>query len=179
MVSSFTQNYIKNYFHVFHISKSSVSSLSVTSCLLMACCSHTCNIPGLILGCFTHVHLSLEYFSLDGFTRVNLISFRFLSPFQACFSDIISNSQFSSVHFSRSVMSDSLLPYGLQHARFPCPSPTPGTYTNSYQLSRRCHPTISSSVILFSSCIQSFPASGSFQMSQFCASGGQSTGVSV
>ena len=179
MVSSFRQNYIKNYFHVFHISKSSVSSLSVTSCLLIARCSHTCNIPGLILGCFTHVHLSLEYFSLDGFTRVNLISFRFLSPFQACFSDIISNSQFSSVHFSRSVMSDSLLPYGLQHTRFPCPSPTPGTYTNSYPLSRRCHPTISSSVILFSSCIQSFPASGFFQMSQFFASGGQSTGVSV
>ena len=163
MVSSFMQNYIKNYFHVFHISKSSVSSLSVTSCLLIACCSHTCIIPGLILGCFTHVHLSLEYFSLDGFTRVNLISFRFLSPFQACFSDIISNSPFSSVHFSHSVMSKSLRPHEPQHARPPCPSPTPGVYPNSCPLSRWCHPNISSSVIPFSSRPQSFPHQGLFK----------------
>ena len=87
--------------------------------------------------------------------------------------------QFSSVHFSHSVMSDSLRPHGLQHARPPCPSPTPRVYSNSCPLSRWCHPTISSSVVPFSSCLQSFPASGSFQMSQHFASGGQSIGVSA
>ena len=85
----------------------------------------------------------------------------------------------SSVQFSHSVVSDSLWPHGLQHVRPPCPSPTPGVYSNSCPLSRWCHPTISSSVIPFSSHLQSFPASGSFQMSQFFASGGQSIGVSA
>ena len=80
------------------------------------------------------------------------------------------SSLFSSVQFSRSVMSDSLWPHGLQHARPPCPSPTPGVYSNSCPLSRWCHPTMSSSVVPFSSCPQSFPASGSFQRSQFFAS---------
>ena len=83
-----------------------------------------------------------------------------------------------SVQFSRSVVSDCLWPHGLQHTSLPCPSPTPGAYSNSYPLSQWCHPTISSSVIPFS-CLQSFPASGSFQMSQFFASGGQSIGVSA
>ena len=69
----------------------------------------------------------------------------------------------SSVQFSCSVVSDSLWPHGLQHARPPCPSPTPGVYPNSCPLSRWCHPTISSSVVPFSSCPQSFPASGSFK----------------
>ena len=85
----------------------------------------------------------------------------------------------SSVQFSLSVMSDSLWPHGLQHTRPPCPSPTPGVYSNSCPSHRWCHPTISSSVIPFSSCLQSFPASGSFQMSQFFTSGGQSVGVSA
>ena len=85
----------------------------------------------------------------------------------------------SSVQFSRSVMSNSLRPHGLQHARPPCPSPAPGVYPNSCPLSRWCHPTISSSVVPFSSCPLSFPASGSFQMSQLFASGGQSTRVSA
>ena len=76
-------------------------------------------------------------------------------------------------------MSDSLLPHGPQHARPPCPSPTPGVYPNSCPLSRWCHPTISSSVVPFSSCLQSFPASGSFQMNQLSASGGQSIRVSA
>ena len=84
-----------------------------------------------------------------------------------------------SVQFSRSVMSDSLQPHESQHARPPCPSPTPRVYSNSCPLSRWCHPTISSSVIPFSSCLQPFPASGSFQMSQFFISGGQSIGVSA
>ena len=76
-------------------------------------------------------------------------------------------------------MSDSLRPHGLQHARPPCPSPTPGVYSNSCPLNQWCHPTISSSVVPFSSCLQPFPASRSFQMSQFFASGGQSIGVST
>ena len=85
----------------------------------------------------------------------------------------------SSVQFSRSIVSDSLQPHVLQHARLPCPSRTPGAYSNSCPLSRWCHATISFSVIPFSSCLQSFPASGSFQMSQFFTSGGQSIGVSA
>ena len=85
----------------------------------------------------------------------------------------------SSVQFSSSVVSDSLRPHGLQHARLPCPLPTPGACSNSCPLNRWCHPTILSSVVPFSSCPQSFPASGSFPMSQFFASGGQSIGVSA
>ena len=87
--------------------------------------------------------------------------------------------KFSSVQFNHLVVSDSLRPHGLQHTRPPCPSPTPGVYSNSCLLSRWCHPTISSSVIPLSSCLQSFPASGSFPMSQLFASGGQSIGVSA
>ena len=86
---------------------------------------------------------------------------------------------FSSVQFSCSVVSDFLQPRGLQHARPPCPSPTPRVYSNSCPLSRWYHPTISSSVVPFSSCTQSFPASGSFPMSQFFPSGDQSIGVSA
>ena len=86
---------------------------------------------------------------------------------------------FSSVQFSHSVMSDSLQPYGLHHTRPPCPSPTPGVCSNSCPSSQWCHPTISSSVVPFSSHLQSFPASGSFPMSQFFATGGQSIGVSA
>ena len=92
-----------------------------------------------------------------------------------------------SVQFSLSVVSDSLKLHELQHARPPCPSPTPGVYSNSCPLNQWCHPTISSpsvipflsSVIPFSSCPLSFPASGSFQMSQLFTSGGQSIGVSA
>ena len=84
-----------------------------------------------------------------------------------------------SVQFSCSVVSDSLWSQGLQHASPPCLSPTPGVYPNSCSLSQWCHPTISSSVIPFSSRLQSFPASESFQMSQLFTSGGQSIGVSA
>ena len=83
-----------------------------------------------------------------------------------------------SVQLSHSVMSDSLWPHGLQHTRPPCPSPTPGAYPNSCPLSRWCQPTISPSVIPFSSCPQSFPASGSSQMSQLFTPGGQSFNIS-
>ena len=85
----------------------------------------------------------------------------------------------SSVHFSHSIVSDSLQPHEPQHARPPCPSQTPGVHPNPCPLSQWCHPTISSSVIPYSSCPQSFPESGSFQMSQFFASGCQSIGVSA
>ena len=84
-----------------------------------------------------------------------------------------------SVQFSRLVVSDSLWPHEPQHARPPCPSPTPRVYPNSCPVSWSWHPTISSSVTPFSSCPQSFPASGSFQMSQLFASGGQITEVSA
>ena len=80
---------------------------------------------------------------------------------------------------SRSVVSNSLRPHGLQHARLPCPSPTPRPCSNSSQLGQWCHPTISSSAVPFSSCPQSFPASGSFPMSWFFASCGQTIGVSA
>ena len=86
---------------------------------------------------------------------------------------------FSSVQFSHSVMSNSLQLHGLQHARPPCPSRIPGVHSNSCPLSRWCHSTVSFSVIPFSSCLQSFPTSGSFQMSQFFLSGSQSIGVSA
>ena len=86
---------------------------------------------------------------------------------------------FFTVQFSYSVMSDSLQPHGLQHARLPCPSVTPGACWNSCPSSRWCHPTVSSSVNAFSSCLQSFPASGSFLMSQFFTSGGQSIETSA
>ena len=101
------------------------------------------------------------------FTFINYILYRMIQDL------------FSSVQFSRSVMSDSLWHHEPQHARPPCPSPTPGVHSHSRPSSRWCHPAISSSVIPFSSCPQSLPASGSFPMSQLFAWGGQSTGVSA
>ena len=85
--------------------------------------------------------------------------------------------EFSSVQFSHSVVSNSLRPHELQHARPPCPSPTPGVHSNSCPSNRWCHPAISSSVVPFSSWLQFFSASGSFPMSQFFTSGGQSIGL--
>ena len=90
-----------------------------------------------------------------------------------------SGASWCSVQFSCSIVSDSLWPHGLQHARPPCPSPTPGVCSNSCPLCWWCHLTISSSVVPLSSHLQSFPASGSFQMSQLFALGGQSIGVSA
>ena len=89
------------------------------------------------------------------------------------------NFSIQSVQFSRSVMSDSLWPHGLQHTRLPCPSPTPRACSNSCPSSRWYYSTISSSVVSFSSCLQSFPASGSFPMSQIFTSGGQRIGISA
>ena len=87
--------------------------------------------------------------------------------------------QFSSVQFSRSIVSDSLQPHELQHTTPPCPSPTPGVHSNSCPLSQWCHPAISSSVVPFSSCPQSLPTSESFPMSKLFTWGGQSTGLSA
>ena len=89
------------------------------------------------------------------------------------------HSAFSSVQFSHSVVSDSLRPQGPRHTGLPCPSPTPGAYSNSCLLRWWPYPTISSSVVPFSSCLQSFPASGFFPMNQFFTSGSQSTGASA
>ena len=101
----------------------------------------------------------------------------YMEEFGCCLtSPTIGSVQFSSV---QSLSHDNLRPHGLQHAIPPCPSPTSWVYSNSCPLSWWCHPTISSSVIPFSYCIQFFPASGSFQMSQFFTSGGQSIGVSA
>ena len=100
-----------------------------------------------------------------------------------CFKHLLilhaNNKCIQSVQFSCSVVSDSLQPHDLQHTRPPCPSPTPRVHSNSRPSSQWCHPAISSSVIPFSSCPQSLPASGSFPMSQFFAWGGQSIGVSA
>ena len=102
-----------------------------------------------------------------------------LHQFYKSFLNNYFKSMFGSVQFSHSVMSDSLRAHGMQHARPPCPSPTLGAYSNSCPSSWWYHPTISSSIVPFSSCLQSFPESGSFQMSQFFTSGSQSIGVSA
>ena len=97
--------------------------------------------------------------------------------YRSDFSTLCLSVQFSSVQFSRSVVSDSLWPHESQHARPPCPSPTPGVHSDWRPSNQRCHPAISSSVVPFSSCPQSLPASKSFPMSQLFAWGGQSTGI--
>ena len=117
-------------------------------------------------------------------TVVTFIVFHWIMCFQfkmCSFSLVMFTDMFasSSVQFSCSVVSDSLQPHGLQHAWLPCPSPSPRACSDSCPLSQWCHPTISSAVLPFSSCLQSFPASESFQMNQFFASGGQSIGASA
>ena len=114
-----------------------------------------------------HTH-SVIYAVLLSYFKISISKNKIKSQFQ--YPQI-----FHSVQFSRSVMSNSLRPHGLQHARPPCSSPTPGVYP----LSQWCHPTISSSVVPFSSCHKSFPASEAFQMSQLFKSGGQSIEVSA
>ena len=125
-------------------------------------------ILGFMLPIFKFCHNNWHYISTCNFENIWSLNICILSAFQ-----------FSSVQFSCSVMSNSLRPHELQHAKLPCPSLTPGAYPNSCPLSRWCHPTISSSVVPFSSCPQCFPASGSFQMSQLFTSGGQSIGASA
>ena len=106
------------------------------------------------------------------------------SPKTECIGQLLSHRSCITIKFSgfgsvHSVVSDSSWPNGPQHARSPCPSPTPGVYSNSSPLSQWCHPTISSSIAPFSSCPQSFPASGFFSVSQLFTSGGQNIGVSA
>ena len=143
-----------------------------------------------------HGQMSLAGYSPWGHKRVrhDTVTKQQLGPHPASYLSTIwqhrllppySNNVFSlpdilfSVQFSHSFVSDPLRPHGFQHTRLPCPSPTPGACSNSCPSSRWCHPTISSSVVPFSTCLQSFPASGSFPMSQSFRSGGQSSGVSV
>ena len=137
-------------------------------------------------------------FGITDFRFFSLFNFYVISLFFSCFfndfmltkilpnqerintCELISHCSTShSVQFSHSFVSDYLQPHGLQHTRLPCPSPPPGACSNSCPLSRWCHLTISSSVVPFSSHLQSFPASGSFLRSQLFASGGQSIGVSA
>ena len=112
--------------------------------------------------------------------NTNWIFWKSLFKFKYIFPQSLSSLRLCplTVQFSRSVVSDPLRAHGLQHTRLPSPSPTPGACSNSCPLSQWCHQTISSSVIPFSSCLLSLPASESFQMSQFFTSGGQSIGVS-
>ena len=107
------------------------------------------------------------------------LRFMYVNAYHSSFSNFNLFTIWVSVQFSCSVVSDSLQPHGLQHARPPCPSPTPGVCSNSCSSSWWCHPTISSSVVPFSSCPQSFTASESFPVSQLFISGGQSIGVSA
>ena len=120
-------------------------------------------------------HLNLKKYIFNFNWRI--IALQYCVGF--CQTTVWISHRFSSVQFSSSVVSDSLQPHESQRARPPCPSPTPRDYSNSYPLSRWCHPAISSSVVPFSSCPQSLPASGSFPMSQLFASGGQSIGVAA
>ena len=128
--------------------------------------------------------MSIFAFLYNFVTIVNPISFSDLkselllsTPFESFTIYVIV--RFSSVQFSRSVVSDPLRPHESQHARPPCPSPTPGVHSDSHPLSQWCHPAISSSVVPFSSCPQSLLASESFPMSQLFTWGGQSTGLSA
>ena len=124
--------------------------------------------------CAYQLNCILKYSNTHNFKLCFMKNLQFSAHVTMCYFIL-----FSSVQFSCSVASDSLWPHRLQHARLLCRSPTPRACSNSCPLSWWCHPTISSSVICFSSCLQSFPALGSFPMSQFFASGGQSTGVSA
>ena len=130
----------------------------------------------------------IDLFSYISYCPENSVQILFLGteanldysgPYRNVISMIVSKYGLVSVQFSSSVISDSLRPHGLQRAWPPCPSPTPGVHQDSRPLSQWCHPAISSSVVPFSSCPQSLPASGSIQMSQLFAWGGQSTGVSA
>ena len=131
------------------------------------------------------VHAGCEYLRQGEIKENNGVSFSIWNNIMSWFHWqnylplIMLTVQFSSVQFSRSVVSDSLRPHESKHARPPCPSPTPGVHSNSCPSSRWCHPAISSSVVPFSSCPQSLPASESFPVSQLFAWGGQSTGVSA
>ena len=122
----------------------------------------------------------IHFSSVQLLTHVQLFETLWTGVSQVPLSTGFSRQEYWSVsQLSHSAVSSSLWPHGLQHTRIPCPSPTPGACSNSCPLSQSCHPTILSYIIPFSSCLQSCPASGSFQMSQFFTSGGQSIVVSA
>ena len=143
-------------------------------------CSKPCCVPEILASFYSffsfYSQILLSPCSLS-ITFLLLVQ-RKLVAFLLCFESNL-HLPLNSVLFSSSVMSDSLQPHGRQHARPPCPLPTPGVYSNSCALTRWCHSTISFSVVPFSSCLQSYPASGSFPVSQFFTSGGQSIAVSA
>ena len=144
--------------------------------LLWYCYSPVCGSPTWWVWDFILSILHSSYLLIAASSLTLDVGYLFVGGFQCPPADGCS---ISSVQFSRSVVSDCLWPHESHHARPPCPSPTPGVYSNSCPLSRWCHPAISSSVIPFSSCPQSLTASGSFPMSQLFAWGGQSIGVSA
>ena len=157
--------------NIFLIYKSSQLNLTFSSCLAIFVARGFC-LPYLCLFC---VWISGYHIQIDrGFPTAPQLFTRFVPYLQKVCSHTL---DMLWVQFSPAPQS--LWPRGLQNARLPCPSPTPRVFSNSCPLTQWCHPTISSSVILFSCCLQSFPASGSFPMSQFFPSGGQSIGVSA
>ena len=143
--------------------------------------SHSSQKQLVSLHCCWQQFLSLDSRYLNSIIIDNTENFEYdsLSTQAWEFSYFLWYTHFSSVRFSRSVVSDSLRPHEWQHTRPPCPSPTPGLHSNSRPPSRWCHPAISSSVVPSSSCPQSLPASESFPMSQLFTSGARSTGVSA
>ena len=139
------------------------------------------HVTGIMQNVFLLVWLALAaYLFWDSFVIACINGYIFISEQHVCGStSLFIYYRMLLIQFSHSVVSDSLRPHGLQHTRLLCPSPAPGACSNSRQLSRWYHPTISSSTVPFSSCFQFFPASGSFPMNQFFASGAQSIGVST
>ena len=163
--------------HLHHIPTSSVQFSSVVQSCLILCDSMDCSTTGFPVDqqlpelAQTHVHWVSDVIQTSHPLLSPSSPACSLSQHQGLFQGVSSS---HSIQFSRSVMSDSLQHYEPQHARPPCPSPTPGVYPNPCPLSWWCNPTISSSVFPFSSCSQSVPVSGSFPMSQLFSSGGQS-----
>ena len=160
----------------------SIALLYCGCCLVIKLCPTLCNsmdcsMPGFPVLHYlpkydqTHIHWVDDDIQPSGLLLPSSPPALNLSQFQCWF--------FSPAQFSHSVMSNSLQPHGLQHARLPCPSLIPRACSNSCPWSRWCHPTISSSVVPLSYCLQSFPASGSYPMSQFFAESGQIIGVSA
>ena len=148
-------------------------------CLLVHCCTVTSLVAQMVKHLSTMQETQVRYLGREDPLEKETATHSSTLAWKIPWTEEPGRLQFSSIHFDRSVVSDSLRPHELQHARPPCQSPTSGFYPDSCPLSRWCHPNISFSVVPFSSCPQSFPALGSYQMSQLFASGGQSIGVSA
>ena len=133
----------------------------------------------MLITIITSININIRYCSYYRYLKLKIKASLMRSNVSKSLLFLLIKCNISSVQFSRSVMSDFLWPHGLQHARLCCLPPTPGACSNWCPSRRWCHPTISCSVSPLSSCLQSFPASGSFLMSQFFTSGGQSIGASA